>query len=203
MKTCRIPLYIMVAIFLLAGCAARQKGYVVLMENADGTIGAITVSNANGEQLIDKKGYGVDLFDENTPLKSPSKVSDEKIKADFEKTFIANPDAPVSYLLYFELGRPILTKESQQKIEEIISTIRKRTVPTIGIIGHTDLSGDTDKNDTLGLSRAEAIRDILLRSGITRESIAEVSSHGESNPLLRTAKGVQEPLNRRVEVVVW
>lgn len=203
MKTFRIGLYCMVALFLLAGCAARQKGYVVLMENADGTTGTITVSNAKSEQLIDKKGYGVDLYDENEPLKSPSPVSDEKIKTDFAKTFIADPDAPVSYLLYFELGQTILTKESQQKIEEIISTIKKRTVPTIGIIGHTDRAGEIARNYALGLSRAEFVRDVLLKAGISRESVAEVSSHGESNPLIKTAAGMQEPLNRRVEVVVW
>ena len=34
------------------------------------------------------------------------------------------------------------------------------------------------------------------------ESIIDVSSHGENNPLVRTTDEVEEPKNRRVEIVI-
>lgn len=199
----RTAICLIAVLFMLSGCAAKAKSYVVLMENADGSTGAITVSNSQGTQLIDKKRYGVDLYVENRPLQEPYQVNDEKIKADFEQTMTATPETPISFLLYFELGESVLTRESQQKIDEILSVIKKRKVPTVGIIGHTDLSGDSDTNEALGLSRAEFIKNTLLKAGVSAAAIVDVASHGENNPLIKTAKGVQEPRNRRVEVVVW
>jgi len=194
--------FIIVALLIFVGCAS-PKAYVVLMENKDGTTGAVTASNNQGSQVIDQKGYGVDLYDVNKAPNSPYKVSDKKIKADFEQAMMAQPETPISFLLYFELGGSVLTKESQQSLEEFLTVIKKRSVPTIGIIGHTDLSGESQANYLLGLSRAESIRDMLLKAGLPAESIVEVTSHGETNPLIKTAKGVAEPRNRRVEVVVW
>lgn len=186
----------------LAGCAS-PKACVVLTENQDGTTGAVTVSNNKGSQVIDRKGYGVDLYDADRAPRAPYKISDEKIRADFGQAMQAQPDAPFSVVLYFELNQINLTRESQRQMTEFLATVKKRTVPTIGIIGHTDRSGEPDFNYTLGLSRAEYIRDQLVGVGIPGDYIVEVTSHGDTNPLVKTAKGVYEPLNRRVEVTVW
>ena len=47
---------------------------------------------------------------------------------------------------------------------------------------------------------------IFLASGLEKNGInqdyLEVTSHGEGNPLVPTPDGVDEPRNRRVEVVV-
>jgi peptidoglycan-associated lipoprotein len=197
----KIALCLIAALFLVAGCA--PKSYVVLQEDKDGTTGAVTVSNAQGTQLLDKKGYGIDLPSGNKPLEAPYKVSDEKIKADFEQALSAAPDPPVDFLLYFEFGTAILTNESQLNINNIIATIHKRKYNKIGIIGHTDSSGESTANYQLGLSRAESVRKTLLDAGVQADDIIDVISHGESNPLVKTAKGVYEPRNRRVEVIVW
>lgn len=186
----------------LIGCAS-PKAYVVLAENPDGTTGAVTVSNNQGSQVIDRKGYGVDLYDADKAPKAAHKISDEKIKADFDPALQAQPEAPFSVVLYFELNQTVLTKESQQRMADFLDAVKNREVPTIGIVGHTDRTGETDFNYNLGLSRAEYIRDQLVKAGIPFACIAEVTSHGETNPLVKTGKGVYEPLNRRVEVIVW
>ncbi len=218
----KIAFYLIAVLCLIAGCTPpppvvtipppvaspppeipKPKSYVVLLENEDGTTGAITVSNAQGTQLLDQKGYGIDLNDENKPLDAPYKVDDEKIKADFVQTLSTVPDPPINFLLYFEFGTSILTKESQPKIDEILSAIKKRNVYRIGIIGHTDSSGKSAANYQLGLSRAVSVRKILLEAGVKADDIGDVISHGENNPLIMTAKGVKEPRNRRVEMIVW
>jgi outer membrane protein OmpA-like peptidoglycan-associated protein len=71
----------------------------------------------------------------------------------------------------------------------------------IGIHGHSDRTGSAEKNLDLSLRRAVAVENILLQHGINRGYL-EVRSHGEGNPLVPTADGVDEPRNRRVEVVV-
>ena len=56
-------------------------------------------------------------------------------------------------------------------------------------------------NVELGLRRANAVRTILVDAGLARSAIA-VASHGEAALLVRTADGVFEPRNRRVEITV-
>jgi outer membrane protein OmpA-like peptidoglycan-associated protein len=41
----------------------------------------------------------------------------------------------------------------------------------------------------------------LVRDGVPRDEIA-VMGYGEANPLVPTAKGVREPQNRRVEIIL-
>jgi len=71
----------------------------------------------------------------------------------------------------------------------------------VTVVGHADSVGSPAVNQRVGLRRARAVADMLVRLGVPEEAIA-VESRGESEPLLPTADGVAEPRNRRVEVVV-
>jgi outer membrane protein OmpA-like peptidoglycan-associated protein len=68
-------------------------------------------------------------------------------------------------------------------------------------IGHTDTMGTPVKNVELGLRRANAVQALLVDAGLPATSVA-VTSHGEGALLVRTADGVVEPRNRRVEITV-
>lgn len=60
----------------------------------------------------------------------------------------------------------------------------------------------TEINYRLSLKRAEAVRDLLVATGVDA-NVIEVASHGESNPVVATEDDVDEPRrNRRVEVTV-
>jgi OOP family OmpA-OmpF porin len=74
-------------------------------------------------------------------------------------------------------------------------------VPEVEVIGHTDTIGSKVNNVALGLRRAELIRRLLIDIGLG-ESLMKVTSHGEADLLVRTADGVAEPRNRRVEITV-
>jgi OOP family OmpA-OmpF porin len=49
--------------------------------------------------------------------------------------------------------------------------------------------------------RGESVAAELVRDGVAREEIT-VSGYGEAAPLVATAKGVREPQNRRVEIIL-
>jgi outer membrane protein OmpA-like peptidoglycan-associated protein len=61
--------------------------------------------------------------------------------------------------------------------------------------------GDSQYNYELGMKRAQRVAGILLGQGV-KESDLFVSSHGDSDLLVKTARGVAEARNRRVEVIV-
>ena len=199
-----IPTALMVvamALVLATGCASPPKNYVVLLANENGATGAVAVQNEAGAVVLDQAGYATGIDDVRKPPGEPFIIEAQQIRRDFGPALAATPQLPVSFLLYFEMGTAELTQASRQEIPGIIDTITGRKFPRVAIIGHTDRIADNQANYEIALSRANKIRTLLAESGIDPADI-EVSSHGETNPLVETADDVAEPKNRRVEVTV-
>lgn len=196
----KIFYFIGMCVILLVVLACQPKSYVVLLEDPDGTTGAITVTDSRGTHDLTQKGYGVNL--DTTKKAEPFEVRDEKIQKDFGKALAVQPDPPVTFTLYFYTGTTDLTSQSQGKIKDIVSTIAEKQVTYVEIFGHSDRKGDSEKNYRLAYERALAVKQILIDSGVPPEIIVAVTSHGEENPIVPTPDGVAEPKNRRVEVII-
>ncbi len=69
------------------------------------------------------------------------------------------------------------------------------------MIGHTDRVGTLEANDALSLRRAEAVRALIIERGFEAARVRAVG-RGERQPLVATDDEVDEPRNRRVEIVV-
>ncbi len=177
------------------------KNYVVLLEDLDKTTGAVTITNPSGTRVLDQANFAVGVDDKEKPPGKPFPTKDEKIQEVFGKALDATPEPPISFTLYFVLNKTKLTPFSKKQIPEILSAISQRKTPIISTIGHTDRPGEEQYNYGLALKRAKTVRNILAKAGIDPNAI-EVTSHGENNPLVKTADGVYEPRNRRVEVTV-
>lgn len=178
------------------------KSLVVLLESPDGTVGKIEVSNQYGSQVVDKKGYAVSLENTGKAPAKPFAVNRTKLRQILRETTEAKTGQPVTFVLYFESGKTRLTTKSRDTIPRIISTIKARSRPKVEISGHSDRSGEKSFNEKLALERARAVEKLLRDAGINGARITDVSSLGERNPIIRTADGVVEPRNRRVEVIV-
>lgn len=78
----------------------------------------------------------------------------------------------------------------------------------VRIVGHTDVIGGTQYNDRLGLARANAVRDFLVKYGAAPGQI-EATSEGKANPRYPGQKDVYEKtdearwMNRRVSLAVY
>jgi len=114
---------------------------------------------------------------------------------------LAQPARPASYLLYFQPGGEQLTDASQAELGKVRQDIAARAASEAMVIGHTDSVGGADGNDRLSLKRAEAVRQLLVDTGIAVDRI-EVVGRGERELLVPTGDEVDEPRNRRVEIVV-
>ncbi|MBN2870224.1 MAG: OmpA family protein, partial [Campylobacterales bacterium] len=113
----------------------------------------------------------------------------------------ALPLSPVSVLFYFEEGTASLTPESQAQTASLVELIQSREPCVVDIIGHTDTQGNAEGNDRLGLERAQMVKSFLEERQIQMKEVS-VTSHGEGDLLVPTGDGVDEPRNRRVEVIV-
>ncbi len=119
-----------------------------------------------------------------------------------EQRLIASlPPSVLSFPLYFLPNSTQLTSESERKLEEMLLLFGQRPGVEVDVVGHTDTTGDEPTNDRVSLDRANAIAELLVARGVARELITAVG-RGESDPAVRTDDGVDEPRNRRVELVV-
>ena len=186
-------------VLFLAGCYARSM--IVLIPDPDGKVGQLVVANEGGQQVLNEKNQSVQVTDRKTAPGKLSTLSSEEIRSTFSDALAAQPLPPVTFILYFLKDSNELTDESKAVLPQIFQTIQKRGSTDIVISGHTDTMGEKEYNYKLSLERAKATSEILVANGAVPANIT-VTSHGEGNPLIKTADEVAEPRNRRVEVVI-
>lgn len=191
---------LLIVCLVFAGCAAKGTT-VVLIEDPDGSVGQVDVSNAAGGQRLTLVGQSTSVKDPTTapgPLRTLEQATIEK---DYGQALSAMPQPPETFLLYFQYGRAELTDESRPVPDRILETILRRNSRDVRVNGHTDTVGKREDNARLSLERARGARDLLVDRGVDPH-IIQVFSHGEGNPLIPTPDETPEPRNRRVEVLV-
>ena len=186
-------------VLVLTGC--RAKSLVVLVPDPDGNVGQLVVANEGGQQVLNKANQSVRITDRKTAPGQVTTLSSEEIRSTFSDALAAQPLPPVTFILYFLQDSNELTDESKAVLPQIFQTIQKRGSTDIVISGHTDTVGTRDYNYKLALERAQVTSEILSANGAVPANIT-ITSHGEGNPLIKTADDVAEPRNRRVEVVI-
>lgn len=183
----------------LFGCASPNV--FVLLPDQDGQVGSIEVVNAMGSQAIAKPGESIAVASADRAPKAAPAMSEKEINRTFKEALAAEPRQPEIFLLYFLSGSILLTDEATALLPDILAAIRDRESLDISVVGHSDRAGGREYNFSLSTKRAERVRDLLVERGVDAKIIS-VTSHGEGNPLIPTADNVEEPRNRRVEVVV-
>lgn len=189
-------LLLMVAI---AGCAPKTT--VVLLADRDGGTGKIAVTSQAGRVELDQPAQGTTIAGGNAAPTAPEIWNQERIDATFASVLAALPTAPDHFLLYFDKGTAQLTADSQALLPKIEKSIASRNSVDIMVIGHSDTAGNAEFNLRLSQERALAVAKLLVTRGVPESHLA-ATSHGENNPLIATGDNVDEPRNRRVEVVV-
>jgi outer membrane protein OmpA-like peptidoglycan-associated protein len=173
---------------------------VVLLPDSGGTVGRASVSNQSGATDLTEARAATTVMRGQAP--SPAVVMDEAtVAAIVGDALAALPRAPESFVLFFQLDSNELTNESRARLPEVIKAITPYSAPEVVTIGHTDTTGDRKGNIALGLSRANAVRGLLINAGL-KAALIEVVSYGETDLLVKTPDDTFEPRNRRVEITV-
>ncbi len=193
-------LVLAVVLMALAGCAT-QGTRVVLLEDADGGVGRITVKSAAGSQVLESAHQETRVNTPDARPTAPRILDPAQIARQYGATLAALPQPPEIFRLYFESDSTALTAPSASDIEPVVAAVQRRNSVDVRISGHCDRVGSESYNLRLALERAHAVRDRLVQAGLEPSTI-RVSSHGFSHPLVPTPDQVPEPRNRRVEVTV-
>lgn len=192
-----VVLAFVVGLFL-SGCSGTT---LILMPDESGKVGAITVKTEGDFRVIDKAYYSVTAKDGSSRLSETQGLNEAQVNQEYADLLKAQPAKPSSFMLYFVTGSSGLVKESQAIIPQIIKRIKTQMPTEINIIGHTDTTGSDNINDKLSLERARAVEKILKDSIPSLDGVS-VRFFGSKDLLVPTPPNVNEPRNRRVEIVI-
>jgi outer membrane protein OmpA-like peptidoglycan-associated protein len=101
--------------------------------------------------------------------------------------------------LKFEFDKAELRPEDRELLSRIAGIILTSHDYTISVNGHTDDVGSEAYNQKLSERRAQAVRDYLVKSGLSAEIIS-VTGHGKARPLVPGTSEAARAKNRRVEL---
>jgi outer membrane protein OmpA-like peptidoglycan-associated protein len=198
----RLVLTVLAAL-LAAGCACKAPVtpalFVVVPSPHNGHVGSIVVSRGDDSRVINT-AYGAQrLTGDGTVVAST--VTESEVRGTFGPALEALPGRPISYMLYFLEGKDELTDESRTELAKVMAELKRRPLPDIVVIGHTDTVGGLAYNDKLSLARAERMREMLVAMGIPAGQVL-AAGRGKRELLVPTEDNVSEPRNRRVEINV-
>ena len=182
---------------LLSACSPTTR--VVLLPQADNTASAVVVRSTTTQIVLDvpyqrASSTGTDTLKGDT-------VTAEDLQKKYLGLFTAAPPRPLKFILNFLLGGTTLTPESEAALPRILADLADRAGADLVVTGHTDTKGAAAANDELSLKRAGVVTQLLIDKGAPSTRIESVG-RGQRELLVKTGDDVDEPRNRRVEVVV-
>jgi outer membrane protein OmpA-like peptidoglycan-associated protein len=189
---------VMALILLLSG--PQTKELVIVLPDANGHVGTVVVEHGD-ERVILNEAYATSRITADGGIRL-EKLPQREVESSFSRAVTALPARPASFFLYFITGTDILTEASKGEFQRMLQELRQRQAPDIVVIGHTDRVGNEEANDELSLARAERVKADLVSQGIAAPERVRAAGRGEREPVVPTENGVDEPLNRRVEINV-
>jgi OmpA-OmpF porin, OOP family len=198
MKTARLQTgFVLSSLLWLGACAPLTT--VTLLPQADGAASAVLVKSSKSEQLLNAP-YQQAIGQEDKALKAATTTAAEVQKA-HPQLFAALPSKPNKYILNFLPGGTNLTPESEAQLPALLADVTQRSGADLVVTGHTDTTGALAANDELSLKRAKVVAQLLVSKGAAESRIESVG-RGKRELLVPTADEVNEPKNRRVEIIV-
>ncbi|MFL0355256.1 OmpA family protein [Erythrobacter sp. GH1-10] len=170
--------------YLLGGAIGGDTGRI-LGAAIGGTAGAVA-----GKQFDDQ----IRELDEQT---AGSGVDVEEV-GDGEAILVRLPDG-----VTFASGSAQINPGFYDTLNTVADSLIQYPNSLIDVYGFTDTTGSNALNQRLSEQRAQAVADYLAARGVARSRMA-TQGFGEQYDYLRvkTADGVAEPLNRRVEIKI-
>lgn len=106
-----------------------------------------------------------------------------------------------SYEIQFATGSAEILPESYPILEEIKNSAVVAENLKLGVYGHTDNTGNADKNQLLSEERAASVKKYLVGKGLSVNRI-ESKGFGQSQPIADNSTSAGKAKNRRVQIVL-
>ncbi len=188
-----------VTLVFLAACSTPPDK-IILLPDPEGKVGAVIVHSATGEQTINKAYAGVDVTKGGAIEKTMD--SQSSVETRYSQLLAARPPRPRTFTIFFLFDSATdLAPESLATVKELKAVLATWPAPQLVVVGHTDLAGSQDFDDKLSMRRAQTVAAFLVKQGIPARQI-ETAARGKREPLVHTADGVPNRMNRRVVITI-
>jgi len=101
----------------------------------------------------------------------------------------------------FKTGTAVLSGDSRVILTEVANTLKENNHLNFIVAGHTDSSGNYDKNVALSKARAQSVRKYLISQGVASDKLT-ATGFGPDKPVASNATRQGRSKNRRVELVL-
>jgi OmpA-OmpF porin, OOP family len=189
----RLAAYVLV---LALGACAQVSDRIVLLPDASGTVGAVSVKTPEVEVLLEKPFGQVEVSGGKAEV---TVLTPAQVRERYAELLAVVPQRVEAFVLYFEAGKTELAESSKAELQRMLAALGKRAAAEVVVVGHTDRVGPVKVNDEFSLMRAFVVRELLLGAGVPA-AVISVAGRGEREPLVPTEDEVAEPRNRRVEI---
>jgi outer membrane protein OmpA-like peptidoglycan-associated protein len=146
----------------------------------------------------DRDGDGVpDKFD-NCP-DEPGPASNQGCPVTNKQTVvITKQQLEIKQKVYFDIGKTVVLPRSFGLLDDVARVIKAHPEMAIVVAGHTDNTGNAQRNRELSQARAEAVRDYLIKKGVAPDRV-QAKGYGPDRPIAPNATAPGRARNRRVE----
>lgn len=188
-----------VLLAFLSGCSTPPDK-IILLPDPEGKVGAVIVHSATGQQTINKAYAGVDVTKGGAIEKTMD--SQSTVETRYAELLAARPPRPMTFTIFFLFDSATdLAPESLATVKQLKAVLATWPAPQLVVVGHTDLAGSQEFDDGLSRRRAQTVAAFLVKQGIPAQQI-ETAARGKREPLVHTADGVPNRMNRRVVITI-
>lgn len=202
---------VLVLALFASGCSRRPKYNTVLPGRTsevpqDGLAG--NSRNPGGRNGIDNGtpinngGFVPPVNTAVTPVTDGGIGTDDSARARTEwDALIPNPDKFAAQTVYFDFDKYVVKPGEVEKIRVVATHLKANAAHRVQIDGHCDERGTEEYNRSLGEKRAQALREFLVREGVSPDRVRTVS-FGEDRPVDPGHSEASWSKNRRGEFIL-
>ena len=206
------PLLMSVLVVSLAGCATDDPNKRAKVGGGIGAVvGAVignSVSDARGAPIVGAvvgaiAGGAVGNYMDKQQRELEQQLAEETRNNELQIVRLSGDALKIGLAsdISFDLGSATLKPDALDTYAKIANILKTYDKTVIHIVGHTDTSGSAESNQALSVARAASVGSYMAQSGLPIQRVRE-EGRGEREPLVKTADGVKESRNRRVDIVL-
>lgn len=160
----------------------------------------LPIGNYKVNFVVSDKAGNISQIDSEISIapmpKDPEPPKEVEVKQE-ERGLVIN----LSSKVLFDISKSELKAEAEKALTEVAEILNVYSKNKVLIEGHTDSSGNKEKNMHLSVDRAQSVFEFLVNKGID-ENRMQVFGFGPDKPVAsnNTDKGKEQ--NRRVEIVI-
>jgi len=155
---------------------------------------------ADGQDRCPNAAETVNGFEDSDGCDDVVPVVEKVIEVVPVKTEVKAVAAIHSQMITFQAEKSTLANSGIPTLNQLIDTLKTYPNVRVEIAGHTDNSGDAQKNRKLSKDRADQVKLFLTNSGISKERIT-TKGYGPDRPIVSNDTAKNRKKNRRVEIV--